>query len=551
VSPTADPDDIRLRKDGTVLDVSVTISPVCDADGTIVGASAIARDVTQLRIVQRELTEREGRIRLLLDSTAEAIFGLGPDGTCTFVNPACVRMLGYASAEDLIGRHIHPLIHPTHQAEDCPIYSVLYTGKGTHSDEEQVWRANGTNFISEYWSYPIRRGGQIAGVVVTFLDITDRKRAEEEIRTAARRREEFLAMLSHELRNPLAAVVSAIKVMQTNGKPDAVEKARLIVERQSRHMARLLDDLLDVSRITRGGIELRKEDMDLAGVIGFAIEAITPVLEERNARVITDISDEVLSVRGDSARIQQVVMNLLSNSARYSPPGKPIQLSAAVEEESVVLRVKDEGRGISPAMLSEIFELFVQNEQGLERSSGGLGIGLTLVRQIVELHGGTVKAYSDGPGTGSEFVVRLPLQRNAVLRAGAGQQETAAPRRVLVVEDQDDSREMLRVLLESKGHVVLEGTDGRAAVEAIERQHPDVALIDIGLPVMSGYDVARKIRENTVYDDVVLVALTGYGMEADVKAAKAAGFDAHITKPADVQLIDEVLARRNRRPKAS
>ena len=551
LSPTADPDDIRLRKDGTVLDVSVTISPVCDADGTIVGASAIARDVTQLRIVQRELTEREGRIRLLLDSTAEAIFGLGPDGTCTFVNPACVRMLGYASAEDLIGRHIHPLIHPTHQAEDCPIYSVLYTGKGTHSDEEQVWRANGTNFVSEYWSYPIRRGGQIAGVVVTFLDITDRKRAEEEIRTAARRREEFLAMLSHELRNPLAAVVSAIKVMQTNGKPDAVEKARLIVERQSRHMARLLDDLLDVSRITRGGIELRKEDMDLAGVIGFAIEAITPVLEDRNARVITDISDEVLSVRGDSARIQQVVMNLLSNSARYSPPGKPIQLSAAVEEESVVLRVKDEGRGISPAMLSEIFELFVQNEQGLERSSGGLGIGLTLVRQIVELHGGTVKAYSDGPGTGSEFVVRLPLQRNAVLRAGAGQQETAAPRRVLVVEDQDDSREMLRVLLESKGHVVLEGTDGRAAVEAIERQHPDVALIDIGLPVMSGYDVARKIRENTVYDDVVLVALTGYGMEADVKAAKAAGFDAHITKPADVHLIDEVLARRNRRPKAS
>ena len=174
--------------------------------------------------------------------------------------------------------------------------------------------------------------------------------------------------------------------------------------------------------------------MDLAGVIGFAIEAITPVLEDRNARVITDISDEVLSVRGDSARIQQVVMNLLSNSARYSPPGKPIQLSAAVEEESVVLRVKDEGRGISPAMLSEIFELFVQNEQGLERSSGGLGIGLTLVRQIVELHGGTVKAYSDGPGTGSEFVVRLPLQRNAVLRAGTGQQETAAPRRVLVVE---------------------------------------------------------------------------------------------------------------------
>ena len=551
LSPTVDPDDIRRRKDGTVLDVSVTISPVCDAEGAIVGASAIARDVTQLRTVQRELTEREARIRLLLDSTAEAIFGLGPDGTCTFVNPACVRILGYSSAEDLIGRHIHPLIHPSHDAEECPIYSVLYTGKGMHSDDEQLWRANGSNFVSEYWSYPIRRGGQTAGVVVTFLDITDRKRAEEEIRTAARRREEFLAMLSHELRNPLAAVVSAIKVMQANVKPDAVERARLIVERQSRHMARLLDDLLDVSRITRGGIELRKEDLDLEDVIRCAIEAITPVLEDRKAQVITDTSGELLCVRGDSARMQQVVMNLLSNAARYSPQGKTIHLSAAVEGESVVLRVKDQGRGISHGMLSEIFELFVQNEQGLERSSGGLGIGLTLVRQIVELHGGTVKAESNGPGTGSEFVVRLPLQRNPVLNRRAGLQEATGSRRVLVVEDQDDSREMMRVLLESKGHVVVEGTDGRSAVEAIEREHPDVALIDIGLPVMSGYDVARKIRENTVYDDVVLVALTGYGMEADVKAAKAAGFDAHLTKPADAQLIDEVLARRNRRPKAS
>jgi two-component system, chemotaxis family, CheB/CheR fusion protein len=551
LSPTGDPDHIRLRKDGTVLDVSVTISPVCDADGTIVGASAIARDVTQLRTVQRELTEREARIRLLLDSTAEAIFGLGPDGICTFVNPACVRMLGYSSAEDLVGRQIHPLIHPEHHEIDCPIYSVLHTGRGAHSDEEQLRRANGSSFLSEYWSYPIRRGGQIVGVVVTFLDITDRKRAEEEIRTAARRREEFLAMLSHELRNPLAAVVSATRVMQANVKPDALEKARLIVERQSRHMARLLDDLLDVSRITRGGIELRKEDLDLSDVIRCAIEAITPVLEERQAHLVTDISDELLCVRGDAARIQQVVMNLLSNAARYSPPGKTMTLSAVLEGESVVLRVKDEGRGIPPAMLSEIFELFVQNEQGLERSSGGLGIGLTLVRQIVELHGGTVEAHSDGPGTGSEFVVKLPRQRNAVIHRVGGTWEASTSRRVLVVEDQDDSREMLRVLLESKGHVVVEGTDGRSAVEAIEREHPDVALIDIGLPVMTGYDVARKIRENSVFDDVLLVALTGYGMDADVRAAKAAGFDAHITKPADAQLIDEVLARRNTRQKAS
>jgi two-component system CheB/CheR fusion protein len=549
---------LRVRKDGSLIDISVTVSPILDAESTIIGASAIARDITQLKRTQQELMEREAQIRLLLESTAEAILGLGPDGLCSFCNPAAARMLGYKTSEALIGRHIHSLVHqrpgvePQHSESECPICSVLRTGKGSHSDEDILWRADGTNFLSEYWSYPIRNGGKIVGVVVTFLDVTDRKCAEEEIRTGARRREEFLAMLSHELRNPLAAVVSAVRVMQVkNVKPEAVDKAREIVERQSRQMARLLDDLLDVSRITRGGIELRKEDIDLRDVIRTAIEALTPVLEDRRAAVIVDVPDELLSVRGDSARIQQVVVNLLSNAARYSPAGKTIHLSAAPDGELIVLKCKDQGRGISKSMLSEIFELFVQNEQGLERSSGGLGIGLTLVRQIVELHGGTVEAQSDGPGTGSEFIVKLPRQRHAVLRRTAGNLEPGVSRRVLVVEDQDDAREMLRMLLESKGHVVLEESDGRSAISAIEREHPDVALIDIGLPVMSGYQVVQKIRENPVLDDVLLVALTGYGRDADVKAAKEAGFDAHLTKPADPHLVDEIIAGRAKQQRAS
>jgi len=202
-------------------------------------------------------------------------------------------------------------------------------------------------------------------------------------------------------------------------------------------------------------------------------------------------------------------------------------------------------------MLSEIFELFVQNEQGLERSNGGLGIGLTLVRQIVELHGGTVEAHSDGPGTGSEFVVKLPRQRHAVICGLAGSSELGISRRILIVEDQEDAREMLHLLLESKGHVVLDEADGRSAIDAIAREHPDVALIDIGLPVMSGYQVARQVRQNPVLDDVMLVALTGYGREADIKAAREAGFDAHLTKPADPRLIDEILSGRARQQKAS
>jgi two-component system, chemotaxis family, CheB/CheR fusion protein len=551
-------DTFRLRKDGGLLEVSVTISPIHDVDGRISGASAIVRDVAPVKKAQREVMEREGQIRLLLDSTEEGIIGLGPDGSCTFVNPSCVRMLGYTSANDLIGTHIHMLIHTRgaigdmHAAEDCPLYQVLLTGKGAHSDNEPMYRADGTRFTSEYWSYPIRRGHNVVGAVMTFLDITERKQAEAEIRTAARRREEFLAMLSHELRNPLAAVVSAAKVMRTeNISPHALDRARQIVERQSRQMARLLDDLLDVSRITRGGIELRKEDIDLREVVRIAIEALAPMLEERQSKLTLNLPDEVLAVRGDTARIQQVVANLVSNAARYSPPGSPIQLTIDSEAESLVLRVKDEGRGISPSMLSDIFEMFVQDEQGLERSTGGLGIGLTLVRQIVELHGGQVEAHSQGIGRGSEFVVRLPRIPHAVIHRGLESKRSADARRVLIVEDQDDSREMLRILLESMGHSVVEQSDGRSAVEAILREHPDVAIIDIGLPVMSGYDVARRVRENQLLDDVVLIALTGYGRDTDIDAAKAAGFDAHLTKPAETHTIDEILSRRARRQKAS
>ena len=368
----------------------------------------------------------------------------------------------------------------------------------------------------------------------------------------ARGREQFLAMLSHELRNPLAAVVSAAMVMQApNVKSESVDKARQIIGRQSRHMARLLDELLDVSRITRGAIELRKEDVDLRDVVSSAIEVLTPVLEGHSAKLITELPLLKLIVRADAARMQQVVVNLVSNAVRYSSPGSAIHLSATANDDSIVLKVKDHGRGISPSMISEIFELFVQDGQGLERSTGGLGIGLTFVRRIVELHGGRVEAFSEGVGKGSQFIVTLPRQPKAVIHPLRGPQHSPDKQRVLVVEDQDDSREMLRVLLESMGHIVLERGDGATALAAIEEEHPDVALIDIGLPVMSGYEVARRVRDNPRLDDVVLVALTGYGRDSDIATAKAAGFDAHVTKPADLHVLEEILLRKMPRRKAS
>jgi two-component system, chemotaxis family, CheB/CheR fusion protein len=542
---------LRARRDGREIDVSVTLSPVFDRDGTVVGTSAIARDISALIAARRDVEEREAHIRLLLDSTAEAIFGLDHDGICTFCNPACARLLGYDDPRALVGRAIDPLIHRTradgsaHDDQDCHIHRVFRDGVGTHVDDELLWRADGTSFPVEYWSYPVRRGGVLVGAVVTFLDITERKRVEEELQTASRRREQFLAMLSHELRNPLAAVLHAIETIQQAG-PDVemMKKCQDVISRQAKHMARLLDDLLDVSRITRGKFELRKEDVDLRSAVAVAVESSAPRYRERGSSVEISLPDRSVEVRGDASRLQQVIMNLLTNAAIYSPPKSRIQLTLTASDDVAELRVRDHGMGIEPAMINKIFELFVQAEQPLDRSLGGLGVGLSLARSIVELHGGTIEARSDGPGTGSEFVVQLPVQRRA-LRVRRDEPQAAGGRcRIVVVEDQPDEREMLRLVLERRGHLVIDASDGASAIALIASEHPDVAFIDVGLPGMHGYEVARKIRAHEHLDDVLLVALTGYGAPSDLQEAREAGFDEHVIKPAALGRIEQILSRR-------
>jgi two-component system CheB/CheR fusion protein len=307
-------------------------------------------------------------------------------------------------------------------------------------------------------------------------------------------------------------------------------------------MARLLDDLLDVSRITRGGIELRKEDVDLREAIRLAVEAVGPHVQRHAIELELSLGDEPLPVRGDSARLQQIIGNLLTNAVKYSREGGTVELTAGREGEEVVVVIKDSGFGISPELLPQIFELFVQTEQGLDRSEGGLGVGLALVRQLVELHGGRVTGHSEGENRGSEFRVVLPVQHQGVQtsskrRTGNG----AGPRRVVVVEDQEDAREMLTMLLQARGYIVYQARNGAEAIETIERVHPDVALVDLGLPILDGFEVARQLRANEVLDDVILVALTGYGTNDDVRAALEAGFSAHLTKPADPLAIDEII----------
>jgi two-component system, chemotaxis family, CheB/CheR fusion protein len=536
----------RLRRDGTTVDVSVTYSPILDASSRIVGVSAIARDITQLVRARQEIADREERIRLLLDSTAEAIYGVDLSGVCTFCNTSCARLLGFDSPASLIGRQMHPLIHHTkpdgtaYAAEQSPVFASMRNREGTHVDTEVIWRADGSSFPAEYWSHPIVRNDEVIGAVVTFLDITERRRAEEEIQEGVRRREQFLAMLSHELRNPLAAILSATRVLESaTWSDDTCQEAGQVVTRQATHMSRLLDDLLDVARITRGRITLRPERVDLRDTSRSAIEALAPLMQEHGTNLTVEIADEPLFVMGDPARLQQIQANLLSNASKYSHRGADVRFSVRREDGQAVMTVADNGRGIEPHVLPRIFELFVQGDQSLARSEGGLGIGLTLLKSLVELHHGRVEAHSDGAGKGSVFTVTLPLHE--VEEEHRPVPPRAAVRTVVLVEDQSDARRMMQLLLESEGVQVFTASDGAEGLALIERIRPDLALVDLGLPVLSGFDLARQLRAKPGNTDIRLVSLSGYGQDSDVQAALDAGFDEHLTKPPDPGRLEKLL----------
>ena len=540
-----------VRKDGGRPDVSVAYSPILDSADTVVGVSAIARDITQLVRARQEISEREERIRLLLDSTAEAIYGIDLSGVCIFCNAASARLLGYDSPAALIGRQMHPLIHHTrpdgqpYPAEQSPIYQAMRHREAAHVDNEVVWRADGTSFPAEYWSHPIVRHDEVIGAVVTFLDITERRAAEGELQEGVRRREQFLAMLSHELRNPLAAILSATHLItHARSSEDVCQEAGRVVARQARHMSRLLDDLLDVSRITHGRIVLHKEALDLRDTTRSAVEALGPLMQKRGIQLDLAIAGEPIPVVGDAARLQQIQANLLSNATKYSPEGARVRFELRRDAGQAMIRVSDSGRGIEPEMLPRIFDLFVQGPQPLARSDGGLGIGLTLLRSLVELHEGRVEAHSDGADKGSVFTVWLPLASWARANADAQKAPTTfTVKTIAVVEDQEDSRRMMEILLESKGFTVSTAGNGEEGAELIERVRPDLALIDLGLPVLSGYDLARRIRHNPETAGTRLIALSGYGQAADVQAALDAGFDDHLTKPPDFDKLDRLIAK--------
>jgi PAS domain S-box-containing protein len=390
--------------------------------------------------------------------------------------------------------------------------------------------------------------GKAALVGGTAIDITDLKRAEEALKEADKRKDEFLAMLAHELRNPLAPIRNAVHVIKVLGPPDPnLRRAEGLIERQVEHLARLVDDLLDVSRITRGKITLRKEALDLATVVARAVEASRPLIDARRHELTLTLTAEPIMVEGDATRLAQVVANLLNNAAKYTGEGGRIWLTVERRASQVEVRVRDNGMGIPADLLPHVFDLFTQGDRSLARSEGGLGIGLTLAKNLGEMHGGTLEAHSAGPGQGSEFVLRLPVverRRGQAVETSEPMLRRAADiRRVLVVDDNADAAESLAMLLRGDGHEVCVTHDGPAALEVAGAFRPEVVLLDIGLPRMDGYEVARRLRRDVGLTQALVVALTGYGQQEDRRRAKEAGCDAHVVKPADLRVLHELLRR--------
>ncbi|MBI3909450.1 MAG: response regulator [Armatimonadetes bacterium] len=566
-------------------------------DGRPSGAVCIWHDVTERERLLEQLTAERARLEAVLrQMPAGVIIVEAPSGKMILCNEQAERLWRRPRAKAADGEPypeyagFHANGRP-YEPEEWPMARAIRTGEVVTDEEIQVMRSDGACGTMRVSAAPIRdREGRIVAGVTTFYDITKQKRLEEELRrraeqlaAAARAKDEFLGMLSHELRNPLAAILHALHLMRLPGASAMVERSLAVAERQVGHMARLLDDLLDVARITRGRIELRKAPVELGTICSHAIETVRPLIEARGHLLCISLPPEPVWLDGDPTRLEQVLTNLLSNAARYTEPGGRVWLSAEREGEEVVLRVQDTGIGISPELLPRVFDLFTQADQSLDRARGGLGVGLTVVRSLVEMHGGRVQAYSAGPGQGSEFVVRLPMGAGSAVPKAFGMEQTedegrpygpyepredeCAPRasvfrspasvpadspspsralqskRVLVVEDNAHTAETLAEILGLWGHTVRVAYDGPAAIEAARRLQPQVVLLDIGLPGMDGFEVARRLREQVGLDDATLVALTGYGREEDRRRCLEAGFGYHLVKPVDLADLQQLLAR--------
>lgn len=496
---------------------------------------------------QALLKQSEERFRLLVESVKDyAIFMLDTGGHVATWNPGAGRIKGYG-AEEIIGQHFSRFYTRQAIAAKQPEQALMAAVVHGHFEEEG-WRVRKDG--SRFWAHAVITAvhdaeARLHGFAQVTRDMSDRKRVEA-LEEAGRQTRKFLAMLGHELRNPLAPIRNAVSIMHAHGLPQPeLERCRAMIERQVGHLSRLVDDLLDAGRITSGKIELRRERIDLVTVLARALESSRPLIDARGQKLEVRLPRSPMPVNGDLVRLSQVVQNLLNNAVKFTPDGGRIELSLAREGDNGAIRVRDTGIGIGPDLLPKVFDLFAQGDRGLDRSEGGLGIGLTLVREITHLHVGSVQALSLGEGRGAEFVVRLPLlAANAVCaepngESGAPQASTA--RRVLVVDDNHDAADSMATLLRVWGHQAWSAYDGDSALSLAVEHCPEVVLLDIGLPGMDGYQVARRLRGLADTRDTVLIALTGYGQSEDRTRSQEAGFNLHLVKPVDIEALRQLI----------
>ncbi|CAN93222.1 two-component hybrid sensor and regulator [Sorangium cellulosum So ce56] len=504
-------------------------------------SSVMHEDVESLRAALEQL-------RMVTDRMAAAVTYCSRDLRYLWVSPEYAAWIARPAAE-IVGQRIVEVLGPQAYDDLEPYFERVLQGERVEYEERCLVRGLGLRWIKAIYVPTYDARGTPDGWIAVVTDITRRKELEEMLRESDRRKDDFLAMLAHELRGPLAPIRNAVAIMRVLGLEDPkFVYARDIIERQVSHMARLVDDLLDVSRISRGKIALQRETLELADLVQEAVEATRPVIQTPGHTLSVTLPAEQLRIEADRVRIVQVIVNLLTNAAKFTPPGGRIGIEVSRSEAGeAVIRVTDTGVGIEEAMQPRVFEAFVQETSDLARSQGGLGVGLWLAKQLVDLHGGRIDVESAGRGRGAAFTVTLPaLPRNARETQPAGLREPTAgsPLRILVVEDNLDTAESLKMLLELHGHEVWMEHDGLAALHAFSRLCPDIAFVDLGLPLLDGFEVARRARRDQGTAGCLLVALSGYGRDEDKAEARRAGFDLHLTKPADTEAIAELLAKR-------
>ena len=557
-----DHDTVLRCSDGSTRHVRIAANAQWDA-GKLIHSRWFIRDVAHERLAE----SARAHLAAIVESSDDAIVSKTLEGIIRSWNRAAERLFGY-SAEEAVGQPITLIIPPERVSEEQEILARLRRGERIDHFETVRVGKSGRRIDVALTISPIRdANGVVIGASKIARDISERraceqeqqrtigelKRAEEALREADRRKDEFLAVLAHELRNPLAPIRYAVAMAKREGRSEAERlQAQGIIERQVEHMRRLLDDLLDVSRITRGTLILRRSPVDLDSIVAAAQESARPLMEARGHTLAVRLPEHPIRLLVDPVRIAQVLANLLINAAKYTDSGGHIELEARREGGELLLTVRDNGIGISAQMMSRVFTLFAQASPALERSEGGLGIGLALVRGLVELHGGDVTAHSGGAGQGSAFVVRLPLGSPAEDESGADGPAPACaqvkPLRLLVADDNCDSAATCAALLRASGHEVTVAHTGREAFDLACELQPDALLLDIGMPELNGYQLAERIRGTAWGRRAVLIAISGWGQEADKRRALAAGFDRHLTKPIDPDGLEALLQRAAARP---